>query len=47
VAVPFGGCGTRVLGKAEVGAHSVALTVADARHHTHVLGSTLDPLAGD
>jgi len=47
VAVPFGGRGTRVLGKADVGAHSVALTVANARHHTHVLGSTLDPMAGD
>jgi hypothetical protein len=40
VAVPFGGRGTKVLGKAEVGGHSVALKVPDARQHLHVLGST-------
>jgi hypothetical protein len=40
VAVPFGGRGAKVLGKAEVGGHSVALKVADARQHLHVLGST-------
>ena len=40
VAVPFGGRGTKVLGRAEVGGHSVALKVSDARQHLHVLGST-------
>jgi hypothetical protein len=40
VAVPAGGRSVKVLGRAEVGAHSVALGVADARHHLHVLGST-------
>jgi hypothetical protein len=40
VAVPAGGRGTRVLGRAEVGGHAVALPVIDARQHLHVLGST-------
>ena len=40
VAVPFGGRGAKVLGRAEVGGHSVALKVPDARQHLHVLGST-------
>lgn len=40
VAVAAGGRGTKVLGKADVGSHSVALNVADARQHLHVLGST-------
>jgi energy-coupling factor transporter ATP-binding protein EcfA2 len=40
IAVPSGGRGTKVLGKAEIGGHSVALKVPDARQHTHVLGST-------
>ncbi len=40
VAVPFGGRGAKVLGRAEVGAHSVAVKVPDARQHLHVLGST-------
>jgi hypothetical protein len=40
VAVPTGGRGTKVLGKAEVGGHSVAVKVPDTRHHLHVLGST-------
>ncbi|ROO52768.1 type IV secretion system coupling TraD/TrwB family protein [Micromonospora sp. Llam0] len=40
VAVPFGGRGTKVLGRAEIGGHSVALKVPDARQHLHVLGST-------
>ncbi|MGI5239251.1 type IV secretion system DNA-binding domain-containing protein [Dactylosporangium sp. CA-139066] len=40
VAVPTGGRGTRVLGRAEVGGHSVALRVADAREHIHMLGAT-------
>jgi hypothetical protein len=40
VAVPSGGRGTKVLGDAEIGGHSVALSVADARYHAHVIGST-------
>ncbi|WP_435204973.1 type IV secretory system conjugative DNA transfer family protein [Micromonospora sp. bgisy143] len=40
VAVPTGGRGTKVLGDAEVGGHSVALSVPDARYHLHVVGST-------
>ncbi|MGC4750454.1 helicase HerA domain-containing protein [Micromonospora sp. DT201] len=40
VAVPTGGRGTKVLGRADVGGHSVAVTVTDARQHLHVLGST-------
>nr|BFE56369.1 hypothetical protein GCM10020063_008950 [Dactylosporangium thailandense] len=40
VAVPAGGRGTRVLGRAEVGGHSVALRVVDAREHIHLLGAT-------
>jgi hypothetical protein len=40
VAIPSGGRGTKVLGKAEVGGHSVAVSVVDARQHFHVLGST-------
>jgi hypothetical protein len=40
VAVPGGGRGTKALGRAEVGGHAVALPVADARHHIHLLGAT-------
>jgi hypothetical protein len=40
VAVASGGRGTKVLGKADVGGHSVAVTTGDARQHLHVLGST-------
>ncbi|ADL45361.1 helicase HerA domain-containing protein [Micromonospora aurantiaca (nom. illeg.)] len=40
VAVPTGGRATKVLGDAEVGGHAVALSVADARYHLHVVGST-------
>ena len=40
VAVPTGGRVTKVLGRAEVGGHSVALNVVDARQHIHLLGST-------
>ncbi|MEV7267927.1 type IV secretion system DNA-binding domain-containing protein [Micromonospora aurantiaca] len=40
VAVPAGGRGVKVLGDAEVGGHAVALPVADARYHLHVVGST-------
>ena len=40
IAVPTGGRGTKALGLAQVGGHAVALPVADARHHLHVLGAT-------
>ncbi|GIH16341.1 type IV secretory system conjugative DNA transfer family protein [Rugosimonospora africana] len=40
VAVPSGGRGVRVLGRAEVGDHSVGVSLVDARQHFHVLGST-------
>jgi hypothetical protein len=40
VAVPVGGRNTKPLGQAQVGGHTVALPVADARHHLHVLGAT-------
>ncbi|BCL14666.1 type IV secretion system DNA-binding domain-containing protein [Micromonospora sagamiensis] len=40
VAVPTGGRGRKVLGDAEVGGHAVALSVADARYHTHMVGQT-------
>lgn len=40
VEVPTGGRGLKVLGRAQVGGHSVALPVADARQHLHVLGAT-------
>jgi hypothetical protein len=40
IAIPSGGRGTKVLGKAEVGGHSVAVNLVDARQHFHVLGAT-------
>jgi hypothetical protein len=40
VAVPPGGRATKVLGRAQAGGHSVALPVADARHHLHLVGKT-------
>ena len=40
VAVPAGGRNTKVLGTAQLGGHTVALPVADARYHLHVLGAT-------
>ena len=40
VSVPSGGAGVKVLGRAEVGGHSVGLPVVDARQHLHVIGST-------
>ncbi|GAB1644244.1 type IV secretory system conjugative DNA transfer family protein [Krasilnikovia sp. MM14-A1259] len=40
VAIAAGGRGTKVLGDAEVGGHGIALGVADARYHLHVIGST-------
>ncbi|MFC8845814.1 MULTISPECIES: type IV secretory system conjugative DNA transfer family protein [unclassified Micromonospora] len=40
VAVPAGGRGVKMLGDAEIGGHSVGLSVPDARYHMHVIGST-------
>jgi hypothetical protein len=40
VAVPAGGRGVKVLGRAQIGGHSVALAVADARQHVHLIGKT-------
>lgn len=40
VGVPSGGRGMKVLGDAEVGGHGVALSVTDARFHTHMVGQT-------
>ncbi len=40
VAVPSGGRGTKVIGNAQVGGHTVALAVPDARYHLHVVGAT-------
>jgi hypothetical protein len=40
VAVPGGGRNVKVLGRAQVGGHSVGLPVVDARQHVHVVGKT-------
>jgi hypothetical protein len=40
VAVPTGGRSVKLLGRAQVGGHSVGLPVADARHHIHLVGKT-------
>ncbi|WP_157527889.1 type IV secretory system conjugative DNA transfer family protein, partial [Micromonospora rosaria] len=40
VRVPSGGRGVKVLGRSQIGRHSVGLTVADARQHVHVVGKT-------
>ncbi|MEV8504521.1 type IV secretion system DNA-binding domain-containing protein [Actinoplanes sp. NPDC051475] len=40
VGVPSGGRGVQVLGDAEVGGHSVGISVEDARYHTHMVGQT-------
>ncbi|MPZ26479.1 MAG: type IV secretion system DNA-binding domain-containing protein [Micromonosporaceae bacterium] len=40
VAVPAGGRGVKVLGRAQLGGHSVALDVVDARQHLHLIGKT-------
>jgi len=40
ITVPGGGRGVKILGRAQIGGHSVALPVADARQHLHILGST-------
>ncbi|MEU8236427.1 type IV secretion system DNA-binding domain-containing protein [Actinoplanes sp. NPDC048967] len=40
VQVPSGGRGVKVLGRSQVGHHSVGLKVTDARQHMHVVGKT-------
>ncbi|WP_328853275.1 type IV secretion system DNA-binding domain-containing protein [Micromonospora globbae] len=40
VQVPSGGRGVKVLGRAQIGRHSVGLRVTDARQHVHVVGKT-------
>ncbi|MER5338450.1 type VI secretion protein [Micromonospora sp. NPDC002717] len=40
VQVPAGGRGVKVLGRSQIGHHSVGLTVTDARQHVHVVGKT-------
>jgi Helicase HerA, central domain len=40
VAVPGGGRAVKVLGRSQIGGHSVGLHVADARAHMHVIGKT-------
>ncbi|GAA1370299.1 type IV secretion system DNA-binding domain-containing protein [Catellatospora chokoriensis] len=40
VAVPGGGRGVKLLGRAQVGGHTVGLPVVDSRQHVHLLGKT-------
>ncbi|MDG6108791.1 ATP-binding protein [Dactylosporangium aurantiacum] len=40
VQVPAGGRGVKVLGRSQIGHHSVGLHVTDARQHVHVIGKT-------
>jgi hypothetical protein len=40
VQVPGGGRGVKILGRSQVGNHSVGLKVTDARQHMHVVGKT-------
>jgi hypothetical protein len=40
VAVPAGGRTVKVLGRTQLGGHSVGLQVADARQHLHLVGKT-------
>jgi hypothetical protein len=40
IAVPSGGRGVKVLGRAQVGGQAVGLQVADARQHVHLVGKT-------
>ncbi|MET7808578.1 type IV secretory system conjugative DNA transfer family protein [Micromonospora chersina] len=40
VQVPAGGRGVKVLGRSQLGRHSVGLNVTDARQHVHVVGKT-------
>src|SRR5690606_12379652 len=37
IAIPEGGRHARVLGRAQIGAHSIALPLADARNHIHLV----------
>lgn len=39
-AVPSGGRGVKVLGRAQLGGHAVGLHAADARQHVHLVGKT-------
>ena len=39
-AIPSGGRGVKVLGRSQIGGHSVGLTVVDARQHLHLIGKT-------
>ncbi|MER7457330.1 type IV secretion system DNA-binding domain-containing protein [Micromonospora sp. NPDC126480] len=40
VQVPSGGRGVKVLGRSQIGHHSIGLRVTDARQHVHVVGKT-------
>jgi hypothetical protein len=40
VQVPAGGRGVKVLGRSQIGNHSVGLNVVDARQHMHIIGKT-------
>ncbi|WP_435125912.1 type IV secretory system conjugative DNA transfer family protein [Micromonospora tulbaghiae] len=40
VQVPSGGRGVKVLGRSQIGQHSVGLKVTDARQHVHMVGKT-------
>ncbi|WP_117214363.1 type IV secretion system DNA-binding domain-containing protein [Allorhizocola rhizosphaerae] len=40
VQVPSGGRGVKVLGRSQIGNHSVGLNVVDARQHMHIIGKT-------
>ena len=40
VQIPSGGRNVKVLGRSQVGGHSVGLNVVDARQHMHVIGKT-------
>ena len=39
-AIPSGGRSVKVLGRAQIGGHSVGLLVVDARQHVHLIGKT-------
>jgi hypothetical protein len=39
-AIPSGGRGVKVLGRSQIGGHSVGLNVVDARQHVHLIGKT-------
>ncbi|MFC7762721.1 helicase HerA domain-containing protein [Catellatospora bangladeshensis] len=40
VQIPSGGRGVKMLGRSQIGGHSVGLNVVDARQHMHVIGKT-------